>query len=70
MAALERHYTVAEVAGLWQISEETVRKLFRDVPGVLKIGAPERLHKRGYFLLRIPETILQKVHEDLRRVRA
>ena len=70
MAALERHYSVSEVAALWQLSEDTVRKLFRDHPGVIKIGAPESRKKRGYFLLRIPESVLQKVHEQLRKVAA
>ena len=45
-------------------------KLFRDHPGVIKIGAPESRKKRGYFLLRIPESVLQKVHEQLRKVSA
>ncbi len=67
MAALERHFTVAEVAELWQLSEDTIRKIFRDVPGVLKIGAPESRFKRGYLVLRIPESILQKVHESMRK---
>ncbi len=67
MAALERHYSVSEVAKLWSLSEDTVRRLFREVPGVLKIGMPERLKKRGYVLLRIPESVLQAVHATLRR---
>ena len=66
MAALEKHYTVAEVAGLWSLSEETIRKLFRDDPAVLKIGVGEKLHKRGYVVLRIPETVVLRIHEKLR----
>jgi len=33
MAALERHYTVGEVAKLWQLSTETIRTLFRNRAG-------------------------------------
>jgi hypothetical protein len=66
MAALERHYTVAEVAKLWQLSEDTIRGLFRDRPDVVKIGSPEKRNKRSYFMLRIPESALQKVHAELR----
>ena len=67
MAALETHYSVSEVAKLWHLSEDTIRRIFRDVPGVLKLGAPERLRKRGYVLLRIPESVLQAVHAALRK---
>ena len=35
-AALERHYTVAEVAELWGLGETKVRELFRAEPGVLR----------------------------------
>jgi hypothetical protein len=65
MSALERHYTPKEVAELWQLSEDTVRKLFRDTPGVLKIAQPARRFKRVYVSLRIPESVLQKRHAEL-----
>lgn len=67
MAALERHYSVAEVAELWALSPDKVRALFRNRAGVLKLNCPERLKKRGYCTLRIPESILQAVHADLRK---
>ena len=69
MAALEKHYSVSEVAKLWSLSEDTIRKLFRDDPAVLKIGEEEKLHKRGYLVLRIPESVLLRTHEKLRRTR-
>jgi len=64
--ALERHFTVAEVAALWNLSDDTIRNLFRDMPGVVKLGSHERRHKRGYLSLRIPESVVQKVHAELR----
>lgn len=67
MAALERHYTVGELAKLWQFSDDTIRALFRHEPGVLKLDRPETRKKRGYTVLRIPETVAQKVHERLRK---
>lgn len=70
MAALEKHFTITEVSKLWQLSEDTIRKIFRDEPGVLKIGSAEKRFKRGYVVLRIPETVLQKVHAGLRKARA
>jgi hypothetical protein len=65
MAALERHYTAKEVGKLWQLSEDTVRALFRDYPGVLKIAQPARRFKRAYVSIRIPESVVQKRHADL-----
>jgi predicted transcriptional regulator len=65
MSALERHYTAKEIAELWQLSEDTVRKIFRDTPGVLKIAQPTRRFKRAYVSLRIPESVVQKRHAEL-----
>ncbi len=66
MAALEKHYTVAALGKLWSLSEDTIRKLFRDAPAVLKIGEGEKLYKRSYFVLRIPESVVPRAHEKLR----
>jgi hypothetical protein len=65
--ALERHYGVREVAEMWNVSDDTVRKLFRDEPGVLAIGSEETRFKRGYVTLLIPETVLKTVHRKHRR---
>jgi hypothetical protein len=63
--ALERHFTPTELAKLWGFSADVVRELFIDEPGVLKIDRPERLHKRGYTSLRIPESVAIRVHARL-----
>ena len=60
--ALERHYSVAEVAKMWALSEKTVRRMFEDEDGVLNWGSPETRRKRGYRTLRIPESVLHRVH--------
>jgi hypothetical protein len=65
MPALERHYTCHELAELWNLAPDTIRALFRDTPGVLKINRPERRNKRGYTSLRIPESVAQKRHAEL-----
>ena len=69
MSALERHYSVNEVAAMWNVSDDTVRRLFRDEPGVLKLGAGERRFKRGYEVLRVPESVVVRVHEKMRNHR-
>ena len=61
--ALERHYTVAEVAKMWALGEKTVRRMFEDEEGVLLWGAPETRYKRGYCTLRIQESVLLRIHQ-------
>jgi AraC-like DNA-binding protein len=45
--ALERHYSVPEVAELWEMSEKSVRRLFAEESGVLRWGTQETSRKRG-----------------------
>lgn len=61
----ERHYAVMEVAELWNLSPDKVRELFKHEPGVLVIGDRNPHHKRRYLTLRIPQTVLQRVHNRL-----
>jgi hypothetical protein len=65
--ANERHYSVIEIAKMWAFSEKTVRKIFDSEPGVIHWGTEESLHKRAYRTLRVPETVLHRVHRKLRR---
>jgi hypothetical protein len=65
MSALEKHYTVAQIAELWGWSDDTVRRTFRHEPGVIAITHPERRGKRPYSKLSIPESVLLRVHERL-----
>ena len=65
--ANERHYSIIEISKLWGLSEKTVRRIFEGEPGVIHWGSRERLHKRGYHTLRVPETVLHRVHRKLRK---
>jgi len=65
--ALEQHFTIREVAEMWHVSDDTVRKVFRDEPGVLAIGSEESRFKRGYVTLLIPESVVKAVHRKHRR---
>src|SRR6266478_5713602 len=58
----ERHYGVVEIAQLWNLSTDKVRELFENEPGVLVIGERSPRHKRRYVTLRIPQTVLERVH--------
>jgi hypothetical protein len=64
--ANEKHYSVIEISKLWALSQKTVRKIFENEPGVILWGHSETMRKRGYRTLRVPETVLQRVHRRLR----
>jgi hypothetical protein len=66
-ACLERHYSVAEIAQLWNVSSNTVRSVFKDEPGIIEFGHEEFLHKRGYKTIRVPESVLRRVHARLKK---
>jgi hypothetical protein len=58
----ERHYAVTEIAEMWNLSADKVRELFGEEPGVLVIGEQDRRHKRRYVTLRIPQSVVERVH--------
>lgn len=61
----ERHYSVVEVAAMWNLSDDTVRKIFQNEPGVLILGGQGSGHARRYTTPRIPESVLQRVHRRM-----
>lgn len=64
-AHAERHYAVTEIAEMWNLSADKVRELFEEEPGVLAIGEQYRRHKRRYVTLRIPKSVVERVHVRL-----
>jgi hypothetical protein len=65
----ERHYSVAEISQMWQLSPDSVRKLFEREPGVLAFGGDHTTgHKRRYTTLRVPESVAARVHRRLSTV--
>jgi hypothetical protein len=63
--ALERHFSVAEVAQMWNLSEDAVRDIFRNEDGVLALGTIRARGKRQYLTLRIPASVLERVHRQM-----
>jgi excisionase family DNA binding protein len=58
----EKLRTVAEVAEMLGVSTDTVRRLFADEPGVIDFGRHQSMRdKRRYRLLRIPQSVLDRV---------
>jgi len=65
--ALERHYSVNEIAKSWGLSGNTIRRMFEKEPGVIEWGTVESRFSRGYRTLRIPESVMLRVHQRLRK---
>ena len=63
--ALEHHYTPDQLAKKWNVSADTVRRLFEREPGVLIIEHFKAKAKRRYRTLRIPESVALRVHRRL-----
>jgi hypothetical protein len=62
----ETHYSVAELAALWNFSRQTIRRMFEKEPGVLVWRNEETRSKRVYTTLSIPESVALRVHRRLR----
>ena len=65
--AFEKHYSISEIVELWGLSEKTIRRIFAGEPDVLEWGHDELRFKRAYRTLRIPESVLQRVHRRIRK---
>ncbi len=63
----EQHYTPRELGELWRLDESTIRRMFQDEAGVLKIGAVGRRNKRDYVTLRIPASTAARFYQERAR---
>lgn len=66
-AALEKHFAPDELAQLWALSADTIRRLFEREPGVLIIEHARGKTTRRYRTLRIPESVALRVHRRMTR---
>jgi hypothetical protein len=67
-SAFEKFFTPAELAEIWRLDVSTVRRLFEDQAGVLKIGRSKRRDgKRDYVTLRIPESLAERFYRERSR---
>ena len=57
----DEYLTVAEVAVMLDVSEDTVRRMFASEPGVVNLGRGGVDGRRGYRVLRIPRRVLNRV---------
>lgn len=62
---IEQYYTPAQLAERLAVSVNSVRRIFQNEPGVVKLGEPSRrlgrVLKRSYYTLRIPQSVAERV---------
>lgn len=61
----EQHFSPTEVASKWGFDEKSIKRIFEHEPGVLVFERPTSKTKRRYRTLRIPESIIARVHQRL-----
>ncbi len=61
-ASFERHYRIGDLARLWSLGRETVRKLVKDDPGVIKIRMGR---KKTHTIYSVPESAARRIHTRL-----
>ena len=64
-AMAEKHWSVTEVARQWGVSTDLIRDVFKDEDGVLVFERPGNRTKRSYSTMRIPESVLERVYNQL-----
>jgi hypothetical protein len=57
----EPFYTIAEIAEILKVSTDKITRMFEGEPGVVDLGSPEKSHKRRYRVLRIPQSVFNRV---------
>jgi hypothetical protein len=58
----EPHYRIGDLARMWHVGRETVRKLVKNDPGVLKIRMGR---KKAHTFYSIPESVARRIHTRL-----
>ncbi len=53
----DRHFSLRTLAELWGCSEDTIRRLAEDEPGIFKIGSGAKQ------TLKIPESVAKRIYE-------
>ena len=64
----DEHFTPKELAAAWRVDQTTIRRIFLDMPGVLKLGRRVAGRgKRSHVTLRIPREIAERVYRERTR---
>jgi hypothetical protein len=57
----QENFTVAQVASLWELSRDTIQRMFEDEPGVITLGSKNPRGKRKRVTIRIPRAVMNRV---------
>lgn len=57
----QEFFTVAQIASMWNLSDDTVRRLFEDEEGVITLGNKNPRNKHRRITLRIPRKVMERV---------
>ncbi len=60
--AFEKQYRLGDLAEMWSLGRETVRKLVKDDPGVIRIRMGR---KKAHTFYSIPESVARRIHTRL-----
>ena len=58
----EKHYRISDLARLWGLGRETVRKLIKDDPGVIKIRMGRN---KAHTIYSVPESAAHRIRTRL-----
>jgi hypothetical protein len=67
-AESEHHFTAKEIAEAWNLSQDTIYRLFSNEPGVLILASETKRYRRTRRTLRIPESVKNRVYRRLQNV--
>ncbi len=63
--AFEPHFTPQDLGQLWALDETTIRRIFQDEPGVLKIGKSARRDGKRDYLKYQHVSTMEKAHTQM-----
>ena len=63
----ERHFSPRTLSELWGWDEDTIRKWFADIDGVMRSGTEPGRGRRPRLTIRVPESIAAKVYAEKTR---
>jgi len=61
-ASFEEHFSLADLARIWRIGRETVRKLVMNEPGVVRIQLGR---KKSMCRYSVPASVAKRIHTRL-----
>jgi hypothetical protein len=61
----EPDFTPQELGKLKKLHPSKIIRMFRDEPGVIRIGYPNRFNRKPHYTLRIPRAVAERVFARL-----